>query len=262
MEHLPENPGYRGLSIGFALVFGISLVGYLAGTGSPPSRETPPRPPSPTAAAPPAISYSGLSSAPRRGPNAGWKSSDLESAQVPQGEALPPGPARDAALVGALEARAERRAYDGAPPTIPHPIDQGGPPECLACHAEGMAFEGRVAPKMSHAAYTSCTQCHAPEASPPPWRGGPSLSEGNTFEGLRSVAQGERAWEGAPPTIPHRTTLREACASCHGPHGHPAIRSTHLPRQSCTQCHAPSAALDQREIPDFSLFNSKEDNAR
>ncbi len=244
---------YRGLSVALTLLIGVSLAGYLAGTGPAPVPTRAPPPAAPRSEAPPALPYGALASAPRRGPNAGW-SSDLESAQAPQGEALPPGPARDAALVGALEARAERRAYDGAPPTIPHPIDQDGPPECLACHAEGMAFEGRVAPRMSHAPYVSCTQCHAPEASPPPWSGGRSRSEGNTFAGLQALPRGERAWEGAPPTIPHRTTLREACASCHGPHGHPAIRSTHLPRQSCTQCHAPSAALDQRAVPDFAGF--------
>lgn len=144
-----------------------------------------------------------------------------------------------------LENRATRRAYDGAPPTIPHAVDQRGAPSCLACHEQGARIAGKVAPPMSHERHDSCTQCHVPSAdsrgfgasSPPP---------ASVFAGLEAAGEGYRAWPGAPPTIPHSIRMRGECQSCHGVTGPLGIRTPHPDRQSCTQCHVPSAALDQR----------------
>lgn len=147
--------------------------------------------------------------------------------------------------------RATRRAYDGAPPTIPHGVDQRGAPACLACHERGMRVDQRVAPAMSHESYSSCLQCHAPEGGTPTDAPlAPSVSVASAFEGATSPTTGERAWPGAPPTIPHRTFMRERCASCHGTWAS-GLASTHPWRQSCTQCHAPSAPLDQRPRSTF-----------
>jgi cytochrome c-type protein NapB len=141
--------------------------------------------------------------------------------------------------------RRAHRAYDGAPPTIPHAIDQRDVPGCLTCHGEGMKLGERVAPKISHAPYQSCAQCHVVSDSPRPlaeYKGVP----GNTFTGLASAGHGGRAWNGAPPTMPHTTHMRTDCASCHGPTGLPGLRTSHPQRQNCQQCHASSARLDQR----------------
>lgn len=148
---------------------------------------------------------------------------------------------RDAALTR----RASRRAFDGAPPTIPHAVDQIATPACLSCHGEGAVVAGMTAPIMSHVRHDSCVQCHVVVADPrrlavtPP---APTTS----FIGIESPRGGERAWQGAPPTIPHSTWMRERCASCHGPFGTLGMRTPHPWQQSCTQCHAPSATLDQR----------------
>ncbi|MFW6086296.1 MAG: hypothetical protein ACODAG_03750 [Myxococcota bacterium] len=150
-----------------------------------------------------------------------------------------------------LSRRAASRAYDGAPPTIPHPIDQRSFPSCTACHAEGLRVAGKTARPMSHPPYGSCTQCHVVESRPMPFE--PTTSgppEDNAFEGTRSPVGGERAWDGAPPVIPHRTFMRERCESCHGVLA-TGIRTSHPWRQSCTQCHAPSAELDQRPAADL-----------
>lgn len=143
-----------------------------------------------------------------------------------------------------LAARAQRRAYHGAPPTVPHPIPQGGDLPCLECHASGFQIDGVAVPKMSHRLLTSCTQCHVTElgsapASPPPW------DIHNTFTGMASPTSGKRAWPGAPPTIPHTTFMREDCMSCHHPNSRPGLQTSHPWRQSCQQCHASSSALDQ-----------------
>lgn len=146
----------------------------------------------------------------------------------------------------ALVARARNRAYDGAPPTIPHPIAQQAWPNCLTCHARGMRVATRTAPAICHTSMQSCTQCHVVSNGPVPGAppsGGPPTD--NTFAGLEAPAHGERAWPGAPPTIPHATLMRARCESCHGDLAL-GLRSSHPWRQSCTQCHAPSAALDQR----------------
>lgn len=148
----------------------------------------------------------------------------------------------------ALAERSGRRAYDGAPPRIPHAIGQMETRNCVDCHLEGVRVGGLLAPAMSHEAYTSCTQCHVVNDAPMPGavdalRSGPPID--NTFVGLESAQHGVRAWEGAPPQIPHPTRMREQCATCHGVLAE-GLRSTHPYRQSCTQCHAPSAAYDQR----------------
>lgn len=142
----------------------------------------------------------------------------------------------------ALADRSVRRAYDGAPPTIPHPIRQDGAPECLACHETGLVLRGRTAPAMSHTSYTSCTQCHVVSEAPMP--GTPAVADprdnGNTFVGLEAPTAGPRWTAIAPPQLPHRTWMRENCDSCHGPNGRDAIRSSHPYRQNCRQCHTAS----------------------
>ncbi len=142
-----------------------------------------------------------------------------------------------------LEARLQRRAFDGAPPVVPHPIDQMSAASCIACHrASRYIGKGVWTPPMSHPYYANCTQCHAEMHSTEsvPW-----IEAGNTFHGRANPGLGSRAWDGAPPTIPHTTWMRENCLSCHGPRGANPIRTSHPWRVSCTQCHAPSAELDQ-----------------
>jgi cytochrome c-type protein NapB len=148
--------------------------------------------------------------------------------------------------LAALADRARNRAYDGAPPTIPHPVEAQSAASCLACHGEGLKVGDRVASKVSHAHLSNCTQCHV-EQSP---GGLPFRAEGteNGFVGVYRAGPGERASPGAPPTIPHHTWMRENCSSCHGPVTRPGTRTTHPWLTSCTQCHAPSAALDQRDF--------------
>jgi nitrate reductase (cytochrome), electron transfer subunit len=151
-----------------------------------------------------------------------------------------------------LAARARLRAYDGAPPVVPHSVDEHGAPACLACHERGMRVDGdRIAPAMSHESYASCLQCHgSPGERPRESPLAPSVSTTSAFVGLAARPYGERAYAGAPPTIPHRTFMRERCTTCHGVWA-TGLASTHPWRQSCSQCHAPSAPLDQRPRSTF-----------
>jgi cytochrome c-type protein NapB len=149
----------------------------------------------------------------------------------------------EAMKLAALADRARNRAFDGAPPTIPHPIVAQSVASCLICHGEGLVVGERVATRISHAHLSNCTQCHVESSrSDLPFA---ADSAGNGFVGVYRAGAGERASPGAPPTIPHHTWMRENCASCHGLVSRPGTRSTHPWLTNCTQCHAPSAALDQ-----------------
>lgn len=138
--------------------------------------------------------------------------------------------------------RALGRAYDGAPPTIPHHAAIGN---CVTCHdADGAAIAGvGVAPASPHGdaaasgAMRRCRQCHAPVAVT-------TAFVTSRFTGLaQGPWRGTRATPGAPPTIPHTLQLRGECLTCHaGPGARAEIRTTHPERVRCRQCHVPDRA--------------------
>ncbi|GIX00267.1 MAG: hypothetical protein KatS3mg111_3599 [Pirellulaceae bacterium] len=165
----------------------------------------------------------------------------------PYGTELHPDPQ---AKLASLRRRSQTRAFNGAPPVIPHAIENTTDAACYACHSQGMQLEGLRASIMSHAFLPNCTQCHVP---PPPEFVSPEdySPPDNAFVGMQAPVAGPRAYPGAPPTIPHATSMRENCLACHGPNmGWPGMETTHPWRMNCTQCHAPSAVLDQ--MPDTS----------
>jgi len=144
-----------------------------------------------------------------------------------------------AAVARPLEQRAAGRAYDGAPPVIPHAIAG----ECSTCHDDdGSEIAGiGMAPASPHGevavsgALRRCRQCHVPSLTS-------ELMVASVFNGLPQGAwKGGRATPGAPPTIPHTLQLRENCLACHaGPASRVEIRTSHPERRRCRQCHVPS----------------------
>lgn len=219
-----------------AAAVGVALFGFLVGIREPARPGRPAPPPAENHPAPPAVSYAELPAAALR-PAAGRGGLALLLYDRP--DVFAPVVRTEEMKQAALADRARNRAYDGAPPTVPHPVESQSVASCLACHGEGLKVGDRVASKMSHALMTNCTQCHV-EQSPVPAETG--------FVGVYRAGPGGRANPGAPPTIPHHTWLRENCNSCHGPVTRPGTRTTHPWLTNCTQCHAPSAALDQVEF--------------
>lgn len=142
-----------------------------------------------------------------------------------------------------LQTRASRRAFNGAPPVIPHAVEGTDDAACYACHGRGARIGNLAAGRMSHGFLANCTQCHAPPP-PQPFENQETSVE-NSFVGLQAPTQGTRAYSDAPPTIPHSRWMRENCLACHGLQGWDGLESTHPWRTNCTQCHAPSAELDQ-----------------
>ncbi len=186
----------------------------------------------------------------RDGPNARWDNSLARLVQPPVDLTTLTHPT-EAERARALRERAGRRAYDGAPPLVPHPIAQDSAAACLTCHGPGLVIKDRVASKISHPPYASCTQCHVPSVGPRLPTRETALLEPlaeNQFVGLSAPLKGARAWPEAPPTIPHSTRMRTDCLSCHGPQGLAGLRTPHPQRLSCLQCHAPAADLDQHRF--------------
>lgn len=245
--HQPQPPTARALHLVLIAIIGLAFVGFFVGIRqgttvpdlSPPDRTAAP---SHTDTIPD-TAYSDFD---RRtfGPNRNWQSSlaDVEQPTIDLIEFDDPNRS-DAGRRAVLAARDERRAFHGAPPVVPHPIDQMGTASCMACHGDGLHIgRGVRAPMMSHVYMPNCTQCHAEMLSPDL---DPFVLAENTFEGSDAPLGGQRAWIGAPPTIPHHVFMRENCMACHGPTGPEPIRTTHPWQTNCMQCHAPSALLDQ-----------------
>ncbi|MEZ4862516.1 MAG: hypothetical protein R3C14_14475 [Caldilineaceae bacterium] len=113
-----------------------------------------------------------------------------------------------------------RRAYAGAPPPIPHLVDEEdlNGEGCLQCHGEG-AFVPRMqayAPITPHPQQTACWQCHV--ALRPP-------DADTTTENAHDPESGA-----PPPTIPHEVELTRNCLGCHSIPRRQAI-------ENCRQCH-------------------------
>ena len=175
-----------------AICVGVALVGYLSGMREPPTPMRAAQPaPRHAGPVPPAVKYAELPSA-RIQPNANWNSnlSDLTYAKPGIFE---PVIRTEEMKIAALSDRARNRAFDGAPPTIPHSVEARSAAACLACHGEGIRIGDRIASRISHAHWSNCMQCHV-EQSPEP--------VASDFRGVYRAGPGPRANPGAPPATP------------------------------------------------------------
>jgi hypothetical protein len=149
-------------------------------------------------------------------------------------------PGKAGATKTSASGRAERRAYDGAPPVIPH--DNLGI-RCVQCHDHDGLFVPDLgyAPANPHlqtrgiSIESNCRQCHVQQNSK-------TQFVANAFEGFpQDLRKGDRLHEFAPPVMPHRVFMREDCTSCHdGPAAREEIRCSHPERSNCRQCHVPA----------------------
>lgn len=252
-------PTGRAVQIFLAAVIGAAFVGFVVGirqgktvgvraaAGS--TEVSAATSPNVASVGLPALSYREFD---RRmhGPNNQWRS-HLDDLEQPVISVLDKVTLDESGKSKALDARAKRRAFDGAPPVVPHPIDQLTTASCRACHESGLYIGITYAPQMSHPFMHNCTQCHVEQQSSE-FAAIPVAA--NKFRGLSAPQSGARAWPGAPPVIPHSTFMRENCVGCHGPHGPDAIRTTHPWRLTCLQCHAPSALLDRTMVEGDTQF--------
>lgn len=190
----------------------------------------------------PAVRYSEMRRR-QTGPTGHWIQS-LDQIPQPKHDLFAELKPSESDKLASTKTRASRRAFNGAPPVIPHLVENTTDAACYACHGKGMRIGDRVANQMSHEFLANCTQCHAPP--PPTAFGNVKIEVANTFAGLPAPMKGQRAYPGAPPTIPHSTWMRQTCLACHGNEaGWAGLQSTHPWRINCIQCHGPSATLEQ-----------------
>jgi len=141
-----------------------------------------------------------------------------------------------------LQVRAKRRAFDGAPPVVPH---ESFGMACKTCHtAEGKIVPTiGLAPANPHdsesASFFNCNQCHVF-----------SLTDRFFVESnFRGIQQQHRpaSLSHRAPVIPHSTAMRANCASCHsGPAARPEIVCSHPHRMNCVQCHVVKVTAEER----------------
>ena len=239
----------RVVGLLIAAVAAVTAIGFATGTS--PSTYRPERPPlreRPDAGfVPPARTHAELEQRPWTGGPAasGWR----ESKEIAARTAKRQDP-EHARIEAAVSERASRRAFDGAPPVVPHPVRAHGAAECLACHADGFVLGSRRASPVPHASYASCTQCHVSALAPfTLLAASPAAEARSSWKGLASPTGGVVAYDGAPPAVPHPTLMRERCESCHGPDGRAALQTPHPERRSCLQCHPATGGHSIRANP-------------
>lgn len=244
----------RARNLALAAVVGAAFVGYFVGLGGGTPRDDgtrmlrPDAPAKSARTASPAVSYADLAERPGQVNRTSTKPWDERVGELRV--AAPAEPILDeGAKRQSLAKRGAGRAYNGAPPVIPHAVKGLSDASCSICHGRDLSPGSGLARRPPHDHYTQCTQCHATPAAPalvgePVGVTGARLAR-TSFVGLPAPAAGARAWKGAPPVVPHSTWMRGDCKACHGPSGWPGLHTSHPERINCLQCHAAGAVLEQ-----------------
>ncbi|MCB9426509.1 MAG: nitrate reductase cytochrome c-type subunit [Flavobacteriales bacterium] len=147
----------------------------------------------------------------------------------------------------------KNRAFHGAPPSIPHEVDDErtmGENSCLKCHQNGGYVDKYKAytPVTPHPEMINCRQCHVAQNATDVFKGSNYIATPAPKAGIN------KALVSSPPVIPHQIQMRENCLSCHaGPGAPKEIRVSHPERINCRQCHV----LNNKETTDIGVFNRK-----
>lgn len=138
------------------------------------------------------------------------------------------------AMAALTKARDAVRAYEGAPPVIPHEVEELGRRNCLSCHEYGNALNtetGKFAPITPHPEQLNCKQCHVAVQTG-------DLFKTTSFKAMRLEKRTEKLNPLGPPYIPHRVHDRSNCGICHlSESTDPLLVPDHGYRSNCLQCH-------------------------
>lgn len=150
----------------------------------------------------------------------------------------------------------DNRAFYGAPPSVPHPVNDDrnlGGNSCLKCHENGGFVEklNAYTPVTPHPEMINCRQCHVTQNTN-------TLFESGNFAKVNAPQTGiNNALLTSPPVIPHQIQMRENCLSCHaGPSAAKEIRVSHPERVNCRQCHVPN----NKKLADIGNFKRNNDD--
>ena len=161
---------------------------------------------------------------------------DTKTDTPPLAEAAKVAKVSDAIPAGPSVKVRVNRLYAGAPPVIPHEIDDtDGDGECMDCHEDGgEAGDEKVAPMVAHPQLVNCRQCHTPQI-------GKKDFVAMEFTARRPGWKVRRPYPDAPPAIPHYVgELRGKCVACHAGPAPRGTVTTHPERSVCRQCHVAS----------------------
>lgn len=166
---------------------------------------------------------------------------DLREGQLNVGEA----DASPHVVIPTRANRSGRRAYDGAPPFIPHDLapETERTQDCAPCHTFGGYNPGlrTYSPRSPHPELANCLQCHVRPVTSASFVESDWVTPDVPTYGVGGTILG------APPAIPHALLMREHCVSCHGgASAAPDIRTDHPERFNCRQCHAAIEGPGQR----------------
>lgn len=148
-----------------------------------------------------------------------------------------------------MQVRAQRRAFMGAPPIIPHPPLSG---TCINCHTP---VGGKVVPEIGLAPAnphthtfgmsksSRCKQCHV-------FKQDNNLFVESEFVAISPARHAtKRAHATTPPVVPHGHFMRENCNACHsGAAARPEITCRHSDRLRCQQCHINQEGPTETEV--------------
>ncbi|MCF6284629.1 MAG: nitrate reductase cytochrome c-type subunit [Candidatus Hydrogenedentes bacterium] len=178
---------------------------------------------------------------------ASWAEHSVEPLAVETVAAPPPRTVsnpRPGAKVRTLREYYSRRAYAGAPPIIPHAVENDGviSDACLTCHKDGgyVPEYNAYTPVTPHPEMANCRQCHVVQVTE-------GLFAETEWVQPALPKRGRQTIPGGPLQIPHPLQFRENCLACHtGPQAVVEIRSSHPERENCLQCH-----VVDRAVPPF-----------
>lgn len=143
----------------------------------------------------------------------------------------------------------KNRAYQGAPPTIPHEVYERdmGYKSCLQCHQNGGYVDKfkANAPIVPHPEMINCRQCHVTVKTN-------SVFKESNWETMNNIPKySNKVLPTSPPVIPHQLEKNEDCLSCHNNSGLSKIRVTHPERKNCRQCHVLKNNVEVDNVGEF-----------
>jgi len=147
------------------------------------------------------------------------------------------------------EKRESLRAYEGAPPVIPHSINRTTSDYCLVCHEKGVIFEAEAvvmnqknaqAKITPHPQWVNCIQCHGLRIDDSKFRKNKFMPYRITSTPFTKTKDNE----GTPPAMPHMLQNHDNCIVCHlSKTAYATIIPEHGETEGCPLCHQQNEKL-------------------
>ena len=116
--------------------------------------------------------------------------------------------------------------------------------DCLSCHEEVLDLGEEISVPTPHPQFQNCLQCHVSKI-PAQFQTLPTVRSDWIGLAIPMRTDSSETIQGTPPTVPHRTFLRDRCLTCHHQeHPKSERRTSHPERSNCQQCHVTNKDLE------------------